>query len=232
MIGNDLNPARWRRALAQHGRAQIPEFLHPQEAFALYRCLAEQLSWHLAAGGGDRAWVSARGAYPEGDAYQQIAMRAHDRAQRGHQYLHDCYAPDDARNEDESGGLAIDAVPDSFNSAEFLSRIRMLTGDIALSRVGVQAIRLRPGQFLLPETSTAADDGRRYAYMLHLSPVWRAEWGGLLQSIDDQGDIGETFLPRWNALTVFRLPQRRQVTLVAPWAHRPQYGIGGYWLAG
>lgn len=232
MIGNDLNPARWRRALAQHAHAQIPEFLPPQEAFALYRCLAEQLSWHLAAGGGDRAWVSARGAYPEGAAYQQIAMHAHDQAQRGHQYLHDCYAPDDGRGEDESVGLAIDAVPDSFNSAEFLSRIRMLTGDTALSGVTAQAIRLRPGQFLLPETPATTEDGRRYAYLLHLSPVWRAEWGGLSQSIDDQGDIEETFLPRWNALTVFRLPQRRQVTLVAPWAHRPQYAIGGYWLAG
>jgi SM-20-related protein len=230
MIGNELYPARWRRTLTRHRRVQIPGFLHDQQAFVLYRCLAEQLSWHLAAGGGDRSWISARGAYPDGAAYQKIAMRAQARAEHGHQYLHDCYSPGDSRIEGECSTLVVDAVPEDFNSAEFLGLVRALTGDPAIVRVTAQAIRLRPGQFLLP--AAPADDGRRYAYTLHLSPVWRAEWGGLLQSLDDQGGINETFLPRWNALTVLRLPQRHQVTLIAPWAQRPQYAISGCWYTG
>lgn len=232
MIGNEFYPARWRRTLAQHGRVQILDFLRGQEAFALYRCLAEQLSWQLVAGGGERSWTSERGAYPEGANYQKIAMRAHALAEHGHQYLHDCYPPDEATVGSEDGSaLAVDAVPEYFNSSEFLALARALTGDQRLARVSAQAIRLRAGQFLLPEEPTAVDDRRRYFYSLHLTPVWRAEWGGLLQSFDEQGEVSETFLPRWNALSLFRLPQRHQVSLVAPWAQRPQYAIGGWWLA-
>lgn len=232
MIGNEFYPIRWRRMLAQHGRVQIPEFLRGQDAFALYRCLAEQLSWQLAAGGGDRAWTSARGAYPDGASYQKIAMRAQAHAEHGHQYLHDCYAPDAEQVQDEDApGLAIDVVPELFNSARFLAQIRALTGDEQLARVSAQALRLRPGQFLLPEEPPADDDGRRYFYTLHLTPVWRAEWGGLLQSLDAQGDVHESYLPRWNTLSLLRLPQRHQRTLVAPWAPRPQYAIAGWWWA-
>jgi Rps23 Pro-64 3,4-dihydroxylase Tpa1-like proline 4-hydroxylase len=43
--------------------------------------------------------------------------------------------------------------------------------------------------------------------------------------------VTETFLPRWNSLSLFRVPQRHQVTLVSPWAAQPRHAITGWWLA-
>ncbi|TWH99753.1 2-oxoglutarate-Fe(II)-dependent oxygenase superfamily protein [Luteimonas cucumeris] len=219
--------------LAEHGRVQIPEFLPGEEAFSLYRCLAEQLHWQLTTGGDDRAWTSARDAYPDGAGYQKIALRAQAQAEHGYQYLHDCYSPQASTAPVEYGdpGQPIDAVPALFNSPRFLAQIRALSGDPKIARVTAQALRLRPGQFLLPQEPAAMDAGRRYFYALHLTPQWRAEWGGLLQSLDEHGGIHDSYLPSWNTLSLLRLPQRHQLTLVAPWAPRPQYAIvGGWWV--
>jgi Rps23 Pro-64 3,4-dihydroxylase Tpa1-like proline 4-hydroxylase len=38
-------------------------------------------------------------------------------------------------------------------------------------------------------------------------------------------------MPGWNMLSLFRVPQRHQVTLVSPWASRPRHAITGWWLA-
>jgi len=46
-----------------------------------------------------------------------------------------------------------------------------------------------------------------------------------------QDAVIEALLPRWNSLSLFRVPQRDQVTLVAPWAAAPQLAITGWWLA-
>ena len=65
--------------------------------------------------------------------------------------------------------------------------------------------------------------------MLNVSPVWRAEWGGLLMFLDEAGDVTETFTPAAGTLNVFRVPQSHAVSMVAPFAAAPRYSITGWW---
>ena len=86
----------------------------------------------------------------------------------------------------------------------------------------------------LPDQADTLDvnEGRRYAFVINLSREWKPDWGGQLQFIDDAtGAITDAFLPRWNSLSLFRVPQTHQVTLVSPWAARPRHAITGWWLA-
>ena len=76
-----------------------------------------------------------------------------------------------------------------------------------------------------------ASEQRRYAFVINLSPDWRPDWGGQLQFLDREGLVLHTYLPRWNSLSLFRVPQRHQVTFVTPWAAAPRHAITGWWLA-
>ncbi|MNN76656.1 hypothetical protein D3C81_1930560 [compost metagenome] len=91
--------------------------------------------------------------------------------------------------------------------------------------------RYLPGHFLNRHSDANPKTERLYAYVLNLSPGWRAEWGGLLQFLDEGGDITETFVPSFGALNVFAVPQMHAVSTVAPFAGGPRYSVTGWWRA-
>ena len=118
---------------------------------------------------------------------------------------------------------------DLFNSAPFLDFARRLTGDDRIAYVDAQPTRYLPGHFLNGHTDAHDDAGRLYAYVLNLSPRWRAEWGGLLMFLDGEGAVTETFTPSFGTLNLFRVPQDHAVSMVAPFAGAPRYSITGWW---
>ena len=64
--------------------------------------------------------------------------------------------------------------------------------------------------------------------MLNLTPDWRTDWGGLLAFIDEDGHVAEAYRPSYNALNIFRVPQRHAVSFVAPFAGAPRLSITGW----
>ncbi len=70
---------------------------------------------------------------------------------------------------------------------------------------------------------------RRAAYVLSLTPEWRAEWGGVLEFLDADGHIAEGYVPCFNALNVFLVPQLHHVSCVAAFAAAPRLSLTG-WL--
>ena len=42
----------------------------------------------------------------------------------------------------------------------------------------------------------------------------------------------DTFVPLWNSLSLFRVPQPHVVSLVEPWAGSPRYSITGWFRRG
>lgn len=117
-----------------------------------------------------------------------------------------------------------------FNTPDFIGFARHLTGDDSITHANAQCTRYRPGHFLLPHEDIDEQEGRRYAYVLNLTRDWKPDWDGQLQFIE--GDtVVDTLLPRWNTLSLFRVPQRYQVTLVVSWATAPSLAMTGWWLA-
>ncbi len=231
MINNDLDLERWRHRLALHGRVQIPDFLQPAAAEALARELAERVPWHLAERSSGVSRTTPRGAYPDETEYARILAQGYAQAHETYQFAYDSYMLVKARMEGWDPELLVHAMLSFVNTPEFIDFARELGDDPQIDHATLQCTRYRPGQYLMPHEDMDVSEGRRYAFVINLSRDWRPDWGGQLQFIGPDGGIVETFLPRWNSLSLFRVPQSHQVTLVSPWAVRPRHALTGWWLA-
>jgi Rps23 Pro-64 3,4-dihydroxylase Tpa1-like proline 4-hydroxylase len=91
-----------------------------------------------------------------------------------------------------------------------------------------QATRYGPGDFLTAHDDAVEGKHRRAAYVFGLSRDWRAEWGGLLLFHEPEGEV-RGYVPQYNALNLFAVPQPHSVSLVAPFAPRERLSVTG-WL--
>src|SRR3546814_20638163 len=93
--------------------------------------------------------------------------------------------------------------------------------------VSAMAARYRQGHFLNAHNDSAKDEDSAFAYVINLGRGWQPDWGGPLQLLEGSDDI-ETFVPYWNSLSLFRVPQMPQYTLFSPWACADRYSIAGW----
>ncbi len=231
MISNELNLKHWQSRLRERTWVQVADFLQPVAAQALADCLHQKVPWQLAERSTGTARTSGRGAYPEDASLKALLDGGYARAGHEYQFAYDSYMLVRAAKEGWDPELLVHGVLPFFNSPQFIEFARFLSGDPAIDRVNAQCTRYCPGQFLMPHDDQDVEEGRRYAYVLNLTPEWKPDWGGQLQFLAADGGVVETFMPRWNSLSLFRVPQRHQVTLVAPWAAAPRHAITGWWLA-
>lgn len=239
MIDPQFDPAPWRAVLQRDGRVQVADFLQPSAAERLHACLRSDVPWTLALRDADGPRTLDHATYAAMDAAAMDALLA--RAANGpdpdgssadlrFRFAYDSYMMVRAYQEGRDPGLLLHGVLELFNSSGYLALMRELTGDTRIRRVNAQATRYRRGHFLRYHTDINSDEGRLYAYVLNLSRGWSADWGGLLQFIDDDGRVVDTMLPRWNALSLFAVPAGHAVSLVAPWAGQDRLAITGWLL--
>jgi SM-20-related protein len=68
------------------------------------------------------------------------------------------------------------------------------------------------------------------AYVFSFTKNWKIDWGGLLQFHDDENcKIIDSYVPAFNALTIFRVPQWHSVSYVTPFAMGPRYAVAGWY---
>ncbi len=226
-------PAAAVERLSRTGRTRVADLLPAAEAEALHGLLAGgPVDWQRAieTPGDVEVPVAVFEAQPVGEQIR-ILSKVHGEARDGFQFIFDRWRID-------VGGRPSPAAPDlladlhrRFNSPEFLAFARALTGDDRIAYVDAQATRFLPGHFLNRHSDQLDRAGRLYAYVLNLCPRWRIEWGGLLQFLDDDGDVAETLTPGFNALNLFRVPQPHAVSMVSPFAGAPRLSITGWWRA-
>jgi SM-20-related protein len=224
----DLTAAQDR--LAATGRARVSGLLG-EGAEALHAALTgPDMVWNRAIQNPYNADVPVAVFEAEPVVEQaRLYGMAHEEATEGFQFIFDRIKLGQAR----AMGLPLPSVlfqlHELFNSDPFLDFAQQLTGDDRIAYVDAQPTRYLSGHFLNGHTDAHEDAGRLYAYVLNLSPRWRAEWGGLLMFLDDQGGVTETFSPAFDTLNVFRVPQDHAVSMVAPFAGAPRYSITGWW---
>ena len=117
---------------------------------------------------------------------------------------------------------------DMLNGPAFLGFVRTLSGDPRAAYVDAQATRYRAGDFLTAHDDDVVGKSRLYAYVLNLTPQWRTDWGGLLAFHDADGHLAEAYVPTFNALNIFRVPQLHSVTQVASFAAGSRMSITGW----
>jgi len=207
--------------LNAHGWVQVPNILVRADAEALYRTLSGLDGWHTSIGAGTQSWSVPMHA----DA--SLALdRAHAAAasQQGFAYAFE-HIP-----AVETGSAPVLAGVEALVTSEAFPDIgRRLLGDDEICFADAQACRYGPGHFLTIHDDNVAGKHRRAAYVLNLTPQWRADWGGLLLFHDEKGRITNGLVPAFNALNIFKVPVAHSVSAVAPFAPARRYSITG-WL--
>lgn len=234
-----LNPRldrdRARRGLEVRRRAHLPDFLVRDAAEALHGCLAAERRWNLVttiAGRHvdlDAAAMAAQGS----EEKAKFAKHVHAPAREGgFQYLFENIPIYDAWHGNDRSRPVLRDLFAFLNGPETVAFAREATGIDDIAFADAQATRYGPGHFLTEHDDGIEGKDRRAAYVISLTPEWRADWGGLTLFVGPDGHVAGAFTPRFNALNIFLVPQRHAVSVVAPFAPGYRYAITGWFRAG
>lgn len=217
-------------AFARFGRAHVPGFLTPETARALHQALATDRTWMCSTtSGGTQVDVPVEmlEALPP-DQSERFIRLSHAEASQGFHYMFDNIRVSDLADKGQALSPMLTAAYAFVNSRPFLDFVAALTGDSRGVYADAQATRYLPGHYLTQHDDKKPQAGRLYAYVLNLTPQWRADWGGLLNFIDDDGHVAEAYAPAFNALNILRVPQAHAVSYVAPFATGARLSITGW----
>jgi Rps23 Pro-64 3,4-dihydroxylase Tpa1-like proline 4-hydroxylase len=224
-LNKGLDPLRLAESYREHGRLQITNFLSEDSADALHRELSGSQDWRLAVNRGEEIrhfGLEEVAAWP--DERRKLLDRAVTMGGRfGFQFRYDVIRTD------QTSGPLLSALAGFLSSPELVDFMRIVTGASDIAFADAHASRYRPGHFLTTHDDHADTMGRRAAYVLNLTPMWRPDWGGILQFYDHLGNIVRGFTPGYNQLNIFKVPQPHSVTWVTPLAAEPRYAVTG-WL--
>lgn len=226
-----IDVAALAERFARDGRIQIAPFLVPPAAEALAAHLTARTDWRQVMNSGERVFetVPAVLAALTDAQRQRLEETMHAAARTGFQYRYDSiHVPDDP--------AARAALSDRLTEfARFMSSklvidlVSRIGGATDIAFADAQATIYRKGDFLTAHTDDVAGKNRRAAYVFGLTRNWRAEWGGLLLFHGGSGGIAEGYVPAFNTLSLFAVPQTHSVSQVAPWADGPRLSVTG-WL--
>lgn len=231
MLNAELDLDAIGARFSREGRVQIRDVLEQRVAQRLWQCLDQEVDWTV-------AYIGERGSmtmpasefkamdHRERSRFMRNLLR---RSQNGFQFFYDSYMMVTAYKEGRDPGLLLHRVLETLNSPEFLTVIRHITGVDAIRKADAQATCYRPGHFLRHhDDSSPGEQRREVAYVLNLTRRWEPDWGGLLHFYDEDGNVVESVVPRFNTLSLFRVPARHFVSYVSPWAGEPRYAITGW----
>lgn len=233
--GFRINPALDAVALAatfaNGGRVQIGDFLDGDGAARLLVALRAEQRWRRVINGTDRVFETASETYAlmpqaQRNTLDQAVFAA---AARGFQFRYDAIRVPDDDTERARSGTVLDGFARFMSTAETLAFLEEVTQRSGIVFADAQATRYLPGDFLTRHDDNVAGKSRSLAYVLALSPEWLPEWGGLLLFNGVESGVVETIVPRFNALSLFAVPQPHSVSFVAPYAPEPRLAVTG-WL--
>jgi SM-20-related protein len=229
-----LSPVLDRRLIGAvfktRSRVHISDVLTPPSADTVFTQLSTRTPWQLSLNVGQRhVDIDHRQLMvmpPE--QRETMTRRMHEQSQHGFQYVFENYPLYDLYQAGERAQPLL-AMHEFLNSQEFLQFARDITGLRDIAFADSQATRYLPGHFLTEHDDDIAGKRRLAAYVFGFTPQWRADWGGVLQFIDRDGHIAEGYVPKFNVLNIFRVPQKHSVSYVTPAAVQARYSITG-WL--
>ncbi|MCG8433086.1 MAG: 2OG-Fe(II) oxygenase [Gammaproteobacteria bacterium] len=233
MLNHELDASQLRATFQKNNRIQIPNILQPQAAEVLYDCLHKQVPWTLAYmdedGGHTLSKTELEKLTP--DDQRVLGDRIKLIAKDQFQFVYNSYMMVTAYKERRDQHLVLHSVLEYFNASEWLDFIRAITDINNVVKVDAQATRYLPGHFLKSHNDVEPAQGRLAAYVLNLTRGWKADWGGLLHFTNGSRNVVDTYVPRFNSLTIFKVPADHCVSCVAPYARRARYAITGWFMS-
>lgn len=217
-----------------NGFVHIANVLPAENAKRIQKSMVESTAWNLVfTDRGKHIDLSAvqLAAMPKVSAHQ-LRQAIYAQAQEGFQYCYNNYPIHDAHKAGLNKGHVLHAFYDWLNGKEFLEFARAATGFGDITFADAQATRFMPGHFLTTHDDANATKHRRAAYIFNFTRDWRADWGGYLQLLDESNDVRHGLRPAFNALNILAVPQKHNVSFVAPFAGGMRLSISGWFRAG
>jgi len=228
-LADGLDPAKLAAIFSRAGRLQIAGFLGGSGAPDLLRELSRSREWMLTLNKGEQVHDYREAAFaalaPADRA--QLSREVMEGARKGFQFCYDTIRLPRRGEPRPPGALA--ELERFLCSPDMLAFFRTVTGAADIAFADAHASRYQPGHFLTAHDDRIEGQGRRAAYVLNLTPDWRAEWGGMLLFHERDGSVSRGFMPLFNALSIFTVPQPHSVSYVTPIAPHPRYAVTG-WL--
>ncbi|MDG1387936.1 MAG: 2OG-Fe(II) oxygenase family protein [Halioglobus sp.] len=228
------NAADWTEQFSQRRRIQVPGLLDDASAEELYRSLANQKQWNLAFNrneehvdiGSDSAsvWTDAQSL--------QFDEMIYAGAMNGFQYRYKAVPIYDVYHDRTLPGHFFSTLFEFLNSEAFLDFGRELLGRPEIGFCDAQATCFEAGHFLTTHDDDIGGKNRVAAYVISMTKNWNPNWGGALQFFNGQGNIEEGFLPAFNTLNVFQIPQSHAVEFITPFALGSRLSITGWFRTG
>jgi SM-20-related protein len=210
----------------------VPDFLDPGSARTLGATLKGAGDWtrsiHLEVGQDLDISVAELDALPP-DERAAFERGLADSSADSLQYMFDTVRISAELKADRPVAGPMEAVHAFINGPAFLGFVAQLTGNDTLAFADVMATRYLPGHFLTAHGDENPKERRLYAYVLNMTPEWRADWGGVLMFLDEDGHVAEGYVPAFNALNIFSVPQTHAVSMVTRLARTPRLSVTG-WL--
>jgi SM-20-related protein len=233
MLNAQLNPSDLRHRFDPNRRVVVRDILQPAAADAIWNCMAREVPWELVFRRGNEAVTLDEAALARIDGSEMAKLTAaiNAQAQNDFQFVYWKFSMVDAYRRQILPHLVLHRVLESLASAEMIAFVRSVTGLEDIQRVDAQATLYRPGNFLTAHSDEETGSTRRAAYVIQLCRNWRAEWGGLLQFLGADGGVTETFVPGYNQMALFAVPQEHTVSMVTPFAGAPRLAITGWFTA-
>ncbi len=232
MLNPALDPGALAKAYQAKNRILIPNLLEPAPAEDLYNVLLHDTPWTLIYyDQGKVITLSPEEMQllaPEERARRITQVYGDARTHFGFIYQAFLMAEHYARG--TYPGHPLHSVFAFINSAPFLDLVRKVSGINSIARADGQATLFVPGHFLNTHDDQITGHKRRVAYVLNLSKDWNPDWGGLLQFYGADRTIDEVFVPRFNTLALFTVPQSHAVTAIAPYAPVGRFAITGWFV--
>ncbi|MDQ8028520.1 MAG: 2OG-Fe(II) oxygenase family protein [Brevundimonas sp.] len=224
-------PAAYSPVFKGQGRLHIPGILTPASAQGLHGLLQGAEDWtrsiHVREGEDlDISVKDLEALSPQERAELERSLA--ESSTDSLQYIFDTLRISAELRAGRAMPAALSAIHDFINGRAFLDFVAKVTGDDRLAFADVMATRYLPGHFLTAHGDENPHERRLYAYVLNLTPVWRADWGGVLMFLDDDGHVAEGYIPAFNALNLFAVPQTHAVSMVTRLARTPRLSITGW----
>jgi SM-20-related protein len=233
VINPNLDKTAIAAALASQRRVQIRNFLSNEKASDLYRCLSQEIEWNTIFSDGDEkvhAMHPTQVTAMNNKQKEWLAEFVTQKARHDFQFIYHNYPVWDLWKKNISPDHELKRFVEFLNDEPFLSFIRSISGIASIGQADAQGTLFKPQHFLTRHTDRDHSyKGRRMAYVMNMTPRWRAEWGGILEFLDADGNVEAGFTPSFNVLNLFYVPCWHHVSYVAPFADGGRYSITG-WL--
>ena len=110
---------------------------------------------------------------------------------------------------------------------DFITYMHDITGK-GIDYCDIQATRYRSGHMLTEHDDNVIGKNRHCAYVLSMCQNWQRKWGGNLEFLDKDQNVTDSFVPQFNALSVFAVPVPHRVSKIRSGVIASRYSLTGW----